>query len=135
MHLRLLQSMSSSQATLPSPSISPHLAHFTHISLLPLRHIFSHLTLHVLRHLTQLILGDALLHRPSDPQPFLLVRLRNHVEMYVVYHLVCCASVVLENIIVGCSGRCSQLLRDGQDLGERVVGDVCQFCAVVFRDD
>jgi hypothetical protein len=56
-------------------------------------------------------------------------------EMHMVHDLVRDTTVVLQDIVV------LNVLRDGnflgysKDLGELVIWDVVEFCAVVFRDD
>lgn len=54
---------------------------------------------------------------------------------YVVDLLVCQPAVVLEHVVVLAALRLRDALRDGQDLEQVVVGDVCELRAVDFRDD
>lgn len=56
-------------------------------------------------------------------------------EVNVVNHLVSDSSIVLQNVVVACIDCLCDLLCDGQDLCELVVGDVVEFCAVVLGDD
>lgn len=56
-------------------------------------------------------------------------------ETYVVDHLVRDAAVVLQDVVVLAADGLGDLLGDGQDLGQLVVGDVVQLGAVVFGDD
>jgi hypothetical protein len=57
------------------------------------------------------------------------------VEVNVIHNLMSNTSVVLQDIVVLSIHRLSNLLCDGQDLGELVVGDIVEFCAVVFGND
>jgi len=93
-----------------------------------------HLCHNLLSKLLQLVLV-ALLLRPVDTQAFLLVRLGNHVEVNVVHDLVSDASIVLQDVVVLGIHCLSNLLCDRQDLCELVVGDIVEFCAVVFGND
>jgi hypothetical protein len=93
-----------------------------------------HLGHDLLSKLLQLILVTLLL-RPTDTQTFLLIWLRDHVEVNVIHDLMSHTSIVLQNVVVLSIYCLSDLLCDGQDLGELVVGDVVEFCAVVFGDD
>ena len=56
-------------------------------------------------------------------------------EVNVVHDLVSDASIVLQDVVVLGIHRLSNLLCDGQDLCELVVGDIVEFCAVVFGND
>lgn len=93
-----------------------------------------HLALDLFQQLCQLALVR-LLGRPLDAQSLGLVGLRNEVEMHVVDDLVRDAAVVLQDVVVGEVLRDGDFLGDGQQLRELVVGNVVQFCAVVFGDD
>ena len=44
-------------------------------------------------------------------------------------------AVVLQDVEVLCANGRGNLLGDGQQLGQRVVGDVCELLAVVLGDD
>ena len=44
-------------------------------------------------------------------------------------------AVVLQDVKVFCADGRGDLLGDGQQLGEAVVGDVCELLAVVLGDD
>jgi hypothetical protein len=44
-------------------------------------------------------------------------------------------AVVLQDVEVFCADGRGDLLGDGQQLGEAVVGDVCELLAVVLGDD
>jgi len=44
-------------------------------------------------------------------------------------------AVVLQDVKVLCTNSSGNLLGDGQQLSQRVVGDVCELLAVVFGDD
>jgi hypothetical protein len=57
------------------------------------------------------------------------------VEVNVIHDLMSHTSIVLQNVVVLSIHRLSDLLCDREDLGELVVGDIVEFCAVVFRDD
>jgi hypothetical protein len=57
------------------------------------------------------------------------------VEVNVIHDLMSHTPIVLQNVIVLSVHCLSDLLCDGQDLGELVVGDIVEFCAVVFGDD
>jgi hypothetical protein len=76
-----------------------------------------------------------LLLRPTDTQTFLFVWLRDHVEVDVIHDLMSHTSIVLQNVVVLSIYRLSDLLCDRQDLGELIVGDIVEFCAVVFGND
>jgi hypothetical protein len=52
----------------------------------------------------------------------------------MVYHLMRNPSIILQDIVILQSLRNGDLLRDGEHLGQLVVGDVVQLCAVVFGD-
>lgn len=54
---------------------------------------------------------------------------------YVVDQLVRDAAVVLQDVVVLAADGLGDLLGDGQNLGQLVVGDVVQLGAVVFGDD
>lgn len=56
-------------------------------------------------------------------------------EVHMIDHLMSNPSIVLQDVVVGCIDCLCDLLCDGQDLCELVVGDVVEFCAVVFGDD
>lgn len=55
--------------------------------------------------------------------------------MNVIHNLMGHTSIVLQDIVVLSIHRLSDLLCDGQDLSELVVGNIVEFCAVVFGDD
>jgi hypothetical protein len=55
--------------------------------------------------------------------------------VYVIDDLMCNLSVVLQDVVVLYILRNCDLLRNGENFSELVVGYVVQFCAVVFRDD
>lgn len=93
-------------------------SHFTHLPLAP-----SHPTLNLLTRLLQFI-HIRLLVRPANTQPLLLTRLRNHVKVHMIDHLVGRAAVVLQNVIVHCTGSRGDFFEDGEDFEEGVVGDV-----------
>jgi hypothetical protein len=93
-----------------------------------------HLGHDFLSKLLQLILITLLL-RPTDTQTFLFVWLRDHVEVDVIHDLMSHTSIVLQNVVVLSIYRLSDLLCDRQDLGELIVGDIVEFCAVVFGND
>jgi hypothetical protein len=93
-----------------------------------------HLGHDLLSKLLQLILVTLLL-RPTDTQTFLFIWLGDHVEVDVVHDLMSHTSIVLQDVVVLSVYRLSDLLCDGQDLGELVVGDIVEFCAMVFGDD
>jgi hypothetical protein len=57
------------------------------------------------------------------------------VEVDVIDNLMSDASIVLQNVVVLGIYGLSDLLCDGQDLCELIVGDVVEFCAVVLGDD
>jgi hypothetical protein len=57
------------------------------------------------------------------------------VEVNVVDNLVSDASIVLQDVVVFGVYGLGDLLCDGQNLCELVVGDVVEFCAVVLGDD
>jgi len=102
------------------------------------------------------ILGHLLL-RPADPKTFLGVRLGDHVEVNVVDLLMRQTAIVLQDVVVLRARSSSKLLGHRlrttfmsvsepssrrnersvtyENLVERVVGDVGQFGAVVFRYD
>lgn len=54
---------------------------------------------------------------------------------YVIDNLMRDAPVVLEDVVVLAADGLGDLLGDGQDLGELVVGDVVELGAVEFGDD
>lgn len=56
-------------------------------------------------------------------------------EVNVVHDLVSDASIVLQDVIVLGIHCLSNLLCDGQNLCELVVGDIVEFCAVVLGND
>jgi hypothetical protein len=93
-----------------------------------------HLSHDFLSKLLELILVTLLL-RPSDTQTFLFVRLGNHVEVNVIHNLMGHTTIVLQDIVVLSVHRLGNLLRDRQDLCELVVGDIVEFCAVVFGNN
>lgn len=95
---------------------------------------FSHLTPNLLEQLAQLRF-IRLLRRPLNPQPLLLVRLGNHVEMHVVDLLMRNPPVVLQDVVVLHALGDGNALCYGEHFGELVVGYVVEFCAVVLGDD
>lgn len=101
---------------------------------LNLRDFVLHLGQNLLLELLELVLVTLLLG-PADTQTFLLIWLRDHVEVNMVDNLVSNASVVLQDVVVFSVHRLSDFLCDGQDLSELIVGDVVEFCAVVFGND
>lgn len=103
-------------------------------SLLP---TYLHLLLQLLLQLRIQLLQPLLiirLHRPADAQPLGLVRLGNHVHVHVSDLLVRQLAVVLQDVEVRGARGDGQLLGDGQEFRQGVVGDVGQFQAVVFGD-
>jgi hypothetical protein len=57
------------------------------------------------------------------------------VEVDVIHDLMSHTSIVLQNVVVLSIYRLSNLLCDRQDLCELIVGDIVEFCAVIFGDD
>jgi len=55
--------------------------------------------------------------------------------MHMIYDLVRDTAIVLQDVVVLDVLRDGYFLGYGEDLGELVVGDVVEFCAVVFGDD
>lgn len=53
----------------------------------------------------------------------------------MIHDLMSHTSIVLQNIVVLSIHRLGNLLCNGQDLCELVVGDIVEFCAVVLGDD
>lgn len=102
-----------------------HIARANHIS---------HLRLNLLQKLLQLLLARVLLG-PLDAQSLRLIRLGNHVNMHMIDQLMCHPTIVLQNIeLLGARGQCN-LLGDREKLGQGVVRDVGQLCAVVLGND
>ena len=57
------------------------------------------------------------------------------IEAYMIYHLMRQAAIVLQNVVVLSSDCRSNFLCRRQYLRELVVGDVCEFGAVMLGDD
>ncbi len=73
--------------------------------------------------------------RPPDSKSLGLIRFGDHMEVDMVDFLMCQPAVVLQHIVVlGPASSCN-LLDHWQDLGQGIVGNVCELRAVVFRDD
>lgn len=62
--------------------------------------------------------------RPFNAQALALIRFGNEVEMYMIYHLMCHSTVVLQDIVLFCAGCAGDFGCDGEEFAERVVGDV-----------
>ena len=62
--------------------------------------------------------------RPADAKPFLLVRLGDHVHVHVADLLVRQLAVVLQDVEVHSAASDGELLGDGEEFNQRVVGDV-----------
>lgn len=93
-----------------------------------------HLRLDLLQQLAQCT-HISLLRRPLNAQSLRLIRLRDQMEMHMIHFLMSKPAIVLQYIVVVqplCDGN---LLGHGEELGELVVGDVVELCAVVFGDD
>jgi len=45
-------------------------------------------------------------------------------EMHMIHHLMCDAAVVLQDVVVCGARGVREFLGDGEDFGQRVVGDV-----------
>lgn len=56
-------------------------------------------------------------------------------KVHMVHHLMRNPSIVLQDVVVLDVLRNGNALCNRQHLGELVVWDVVEFCAVVFRDD
>lgn len=55
-------------------------------------------------------------------------------KMHMINLLMSGPSIILQDIIIRSAGSDGESLEDGKDFGKGVVGDVVEFCAVVFGD-
>lgn len=55
--------------------------------------------------------------------------------MHMIHHLMRNLSIVLQDVVVVRSHSLGDLLCHRENFGELVVGDIVEFCAVVFGDD
>ncbi|KAG9526731.1 hypothetical protein KCV07_g8, partial [Aureobasidium melanogenum] len=90
-----------SKETLKKPLSPSFLTTSNHISFLGVFFFFpSHLRQDLLFELLELVLVTLLL-RPADAQPLLLIRLRDHMEVHMIDHLMSNPSIVLQDVVVG----------------------------------
>lgn len=82
-----------------------------------------HLALDFIQQTLQLILSW-ILHRPPNAQSLLLIRLRNHMHMDVVYLLVRQSTIVLKDVVVLGATRGGNLLCYREELRQGVIGYV-----------
>lgn len=96
--------------------------------------LYLDLGLHLLKQLRQLLLV-ALLHRPLHTKTFLGIWLRNYVYVNMIHFLMCQATIVLQNVVLLCTGRARNLGCYREDLRKRIVGNIGQCAAMMLRDD
>lgn len=76
-----------------------------------------------------------LLGVPDNAQTLALVWLGDQVKVDVVYLLVGNSAIVLKHVVVNGARGSRDLLEDGQELSQRIIGDIGQLSTVVLGDD